>query len=259
MMVHLPFRLSALASLWVVWSLCQSAAAADWPQWRGAGRDGHVTTLPKTMPEMKPLWEQRVAGPCDAGIGVAGGLLVMADHDDTQDYYRCYAAADGKALWQRSFPNDREMDHGSGPRATPLFHKDKVYVLSAFGELYCFDLKTGNTVWQKIPHQGVPSQASTKLGLLRLAPRGRWQADRQPWRQGGSCGDENQRRAMSSGRGKAASPTTPASLQAVLAVWSRSSATTPRRWEAGNWRPANVFGPWTWKPATAILCPRLWP
>jgi outer membrane protein assembly factor BamB len=136
--------------MWVVWSLCYPVAAADWPQWRGAGRDGHVATLPKTLSEMKPLWKQPVAGTCDAGIGVAGGILVMADHDDTQDYYRCYAAADGKALWKRSFPNDREMDHGSGPRATPLFHKNKVYVLSAFGELYCFDLKTGNTVWQEI-------------------------------------------------------------------------------------------------------------
>ena len=41
------------------------------------------------------------------------------------------------------------MEYGPGPRATPLIYEGKVYVLSAFGELYAFDLKTGETVWQK--------------------------------------------------------------------------------------------------------------
>jgi len=41
------------------------------------------------------------------------------------------------------------MDYGSGPRATPLICRGKVYVLRAFGELHCLDLMTGATIWQK--------------------------------------------------------------------------------------------------------------
>ena len=103
----------------VLWAACRTAAAEDWPQWRGANRDGHVARLPKTMPSLKLLWQQKVAGRCDAGIGVADDLLVMADHDDQHDYYVAYHAIDGKLVWRRAFPNGREMDYGAGPRATP--------------------------------------------------------------------------------------------------------------------------------------------
>lgn len=144
----------------LLFSTSPIATAEDWPQWRGAGRDGRLAALPKTMPEMKILWKQPVAGRCDAGISVADGLLVMANHDEKHDYYRCFAAADGKEVWKRTFPNDREMDYGAAPRATPLVYKDKVYVLGAFGELYCLDRKTGNTVWEKVLPQ--------KFGVQRV-------------------------------------------------------------------------------------------
>ena len=49
------------------------------PQWRGANRDGRVPRLPQTMPALKLLWQQKVAGRCDAGISIVSGLLVMAD------------------------------------------------------------------------------------------------------------------------------------------------------------------------------------
>lgn len=124
-------------------------ASADWPQWRGPGRDGRVPQLPKTLAAVKVLWQQPVAGACDAGIAVAGDRLVMADHDKRYDYYGCRRASDGKELWKRDFSNGRDMDYGSGPRATPLICGDKVYVLGAFGELHCLNMITGATIWQK--------------------------------------------------------------------------------------------------------------
>lgn len=74
---------------------------------------------------------------------------MMADHDKRYDYYGCWRASDGKELWKCEFSNGRDMDYGSGPRATPLIDGDKVYVLGAFGELHCLDIGTGATVWQK--------------------------------------------------------------------------------------------------------------
>jgi outer membrane protein assembly factor BamB len=159
------------------------ATAADWPQWRGTNRDGHVPALPRTMPELKLLWKHRMAGECDAGIAVVGGVVVAVDHDDSHDYYRCLDAERGTEVWTRTFPNAREMDYGAGPRATPLVERDKVYVLSAFGELYCFDLKTGKTVWQldfgkdfdagKAPKWGYSSSPLIAQGKLIVNPGGK--------------------------------------------------------------------------------------
>lgn len=41
------------------------------------------------------------------------------------------------------------LDYGGGPRATPLVRGGRVFVLSAFGEFRCLDLKTGKTLWEK--------------------------------------------------------------------------------------------------------------
>jgi len=159
-----------------------TATAADWPQWRGLNRDGRVPALPRSMPQLKLLWKHPVAGECDAGIAAVGGVVVAADHDDGHDYYRCLDAERGTELWTRTFPNTREMDYGAGPRATPLVYQDKVYVLSAFGELYAFDLKTGKSVWQldfskdfaaaKAPKWGYSSSPLIAQGKLIVNPGG---------------------------------------------------------------------------------------
>lgn len=123
------------------------ASGADWPQYRGKG----VPELPKSLPKGKwePVWKAGMSGDCHAGIAVAEGVVVVPDCGDGHDYYRAYDVATGKQLWEKKYSNEREMDYGPGPRATPLIYKGKTYVVSAFGEVYCFDLKTGNEVWKK--------------------------------------------------------------------------------------------------------------
>lgn len=120
-----------------------------WPQFRGAARDGRVASLPATMPELRLAWREKVAGPCEAGIAAVDDRLVMIDHDKHHDHYCCRRLDTGDELWRRTFANAREMDYGAAPRATPLVAGDKVYVLSAFGELRCLKLADGDTVWQK--------------------------------------------------------------------------------------------------------------
>ncbi len=161
----------------------ETTPTADWPQWRGIHRDGHVSDLPQTMPPMKVLWKHPVAGVCDAGIAVTAGRVFMADRDERNDFYRCLDARSGTEIWVRSFPNTREMDYGAGPRATPLVHRDRVYALSAFGELFCFDSRTGKTVWQKdflkdfgadkVPKWGYCSSPLVTQGKLVVSPGGK--------------------------------------------------------------------------------------
>ena len=104
------------------------------------------------------------------------------------------------------------MDYGAGPRTTPLIYSDKVYVLSAFGELRCLDLRTGATMWQKDFLQGLRRQTRAHLGLLRLAAGGRGQVDRQPRRQGGPGGV-----GSGHGRGAVARRGRPANYSSLIA------------------------------------------
>jgi outer membrane protein assembly factor BamB len=165
--------------------------ASDWPQFRGIHRNGRVPALPRSMPALKLLWKQAVSPgesdsttePCDAGIAVAHGSVVVPDHDEKNDYYRCYDAEKGTPAWTRTFPNNREMEYGAGPRATPLIDRNKVFVLSAFGDLYCLELKTGKTVWEKnfskdygakrVPKWGYSSSPLIAAGKLIVNPGGK--------------------------------------------------------------------------------------
>jgi hypothetical protein len=130
-------------------AVAASGAADEWPGFRGPNGDGTVAALPANWSAPKLVWKQPVAGECHAGMAVADGVLVTPDHDEGNDFYRCLDARTGAERWVRKFPNGREMQYGAGPRANPLVHDGKVVVLSAFGELYCLDLKTGRTLWQK--------------------------------------------------------------------------------------------------------------
>ena len=161
-----------------------AAPAADgWPQWRGPARNGHAPALPSDVRALKERWKKPLAGGCNAGVAAAEGVVLVADHDDENDYYRCFDAADGLERWVREFPNGREMDYGAAPRAAPLVHGGRVFVMSAFGELRCLDLKSGQTVWEKDlveafeagepPHWGYSSSPLIAAGRLIVNPGGR--------------------------------------------------------------------------------------
>jgi len=128
----------------------EQQARVDWPCWRGPTQDGQTPEVPAAAPQFKLLWKNRLAGRCDAGIAAADGAVVVADSDGRRnDYYWCFEAATGKERWRTKVPNPRKMAYGSAPRATPCIHDGKVITLGAFGDLHCYDLKTGRPVWQK--------------------------------------------------------------------------------------------------------------
>jgi outer membrane protein assembly factor BamB len=133
----------------VLWTANICAAAGDWPGFRGPNGDGTVARLPETWTPPRLVWRQPVAGECHAGMAVARAVLVTPEHNEKEDFYRCRDALTGVERWVRRFANGREMEYGAGPRTNPLILGERVFVLSAFGELYCLDLKTGRTLWEK--------------------------------------------------------------------------------------------------------------
>ena len=140
--------LACCGALWVSSAAAQQRPAG-WPGWRGPTGDGQCEAIPPAMPAVKLLWSQPMAGRCSAGLAVAKGYVVVADHAKKTDFYRAYKSATGQAVWTFSVPNTLEMDYGASPRATPLIHRGKVVCIGAAGDVHCLDLKTGKCAWEK--------------------------------------------------------------------------------------------------------------
>ncbi len=151
-----PDMLKALESKDGFVPLPPAAAAAapggDWPDWRGAERDGRVPGLPETLPAVARVrWSQPVMNGGLAGVAVAAGRGLVADRDptDENDVFRCLRAEDGELIWRLAYPVAGSLDYGQFPRATPVIHQGLVYCLGAFGDLRGVNLADGAVVWKK--------------------------------------------------------------------------------------------------------------
>ena len=162
-----PFVLAFLALA----DLVAAASGDDWPQWRGANREGvwREQGIMQSFPaEGLPVRWRAALGPGFSGPAVAAGKVLGMDRVlaegapkdvKTQWNYRdktsgqerivCLDEASGKPLWSQAYPCHYSIAYGSGPRATPTVDGDKVYTFGAMGDLLCLDVATGHVVWQK--------------------------------------------------------------------------------------------------------------
>ena len=157
-------------------------ASADWPDWRGANRDGRVAQLPERLAEKpKLIWKQPALPNGLAGLSVSGGRVIVADRDfaDAADVYRCHHADTGEVLWEAIFPTHGKLDYGQAPRATPVLHAGRAYLLGAHGELRCVRLADGSVVWKRhlakdfkaaLPTWGFSAPPLLADGLLIINP-----------------------------------------------------------------------------------------
>jgi outer membrane protein assembly factor BamB len=128
-----------------------AAGAADWPQWRGPQRDGHVPAGEKEparlAAEVKPLWRIDVGSGFGSPV-VAGGKVYCMDLQENKEVVRAVEAASGKPLWQTPIDEPFKDGWGTGPRFTPLVDGPRVYALSCKGELQCLNAADGKPVWR---------------------------------------------------------------------------------------------------------------
>jgi outer membrane protein assembly factor BamB len=130
----------------------QASTGLAWPDWRGPSRDGHVPRLPARLPVTpRIIWKKAAMDSCLAGLSMSGGRLILAERDfsEEHDVYRCLNADDGELLWRVEFPARGKLDYGQSPRATPVIHDGKAYVLGAFGGLRCVNLTDGKVLWER--------------------------------------------------------------------------------------------------------------
>jgi len=133
--------------------LCAGAAfTADWPQWRGPERTGHVPSdaaVPKTLAsEPRVLWRVKVGDGLASPV-FAGGKVFHLDNQAGQETLHVVDATNGKETWTAPLDEAfKDTQSTPGPRCTPLVDDGCVYAQSCRGELKCFDAKDGRLLWR---------------------------------------------------------------------------------------------------------------
>ena len=157
-MRNMQRTMTALAGVLAVSASC--AFAQDWPQWRGANRDGKATgfTAPKEWPkELTQKWKVTV-GLGDASAAVVGNKLYVFVRQDTDEVIRCLNATNGKELWSDKYDATKVSGPAasvhSGPRSSPTVAEGKVVTLGVGGVVSCVDATTGKLFWRKDDFSG---------------------------------------------------------------------------------------------------------
>jgi len=128
--------------------------AQDWPQWRGANRDGKVTgfAAPRTWPkELTQKWKVTV-GQGDATPALVGDKLYVFARQGEEEVALCLNAADGKERWREKYAAQAVTGPASrhpGPRSSPTVANGKVVTLGVGGILSCLNADTGSVAWRK--------------------------------------------------------------------------------------------------------------
>jgi outer membrane protein assembly factor BamB len=125
--------------------------AADWPQWRGPRRDGHMadesTTLTRLPSAPKVAWRTK-AGEGLASPVVAQNFVFAFDTQDGKETLRCLRAENGTEVWRTPIDEPFKDAQGpTGPRCTPVVDSDLVFVQSCRGSLQCLSVSDGKKIW----------------------------------------------------------------------------------------------------------------
>jgi outer membrane protein assembly factor BamB len=137
----------------VLVSLSEAAAQAtgDWPQWRGANRDGisKETGLLKQWPAEGPalVWKATGAGAGYSSLAIASERIFTMGVRGGREYVIAFDVATGKEVWATANGGVFSNDKGDGPRGTPTVDGDRLYALGGNGDLSCLETKSGRVVW----------------------------------------------------------------------------------------------------------------
>ena len=132
-----------------------SAAAGDWPQWRGPNRDGLCpeTGLLKEWPPGGPplLWKAAGLGSGFSGVALAGARLYTLGERPEGNHVLALNRADGKLLWSTRLGKAGAPGWGgfAGPRATPTVDGNLVFALGQYGEVLCVNAADGKQLWSR--------------------------------------------------------------------------------------------------------------
>jgi outer membrane protein assembly factor BamB len=141
--------MSKFLLMMILAATCLDLISQDIVQWRGPNRDGiyNEKGLLKKWPDKGPdlLWHFDQLGEGHSSPAVTSkGIFITGMTDGKGSIFALDPA--GKLLWKKEYGPEWTESH-SGVRSTPLVVNDKLYFLTAFGQLFCMNCTDGKTVW----------------------------------------------------------------------------------------------------------------
>jgi outer membrane protein assembly factor BamB len=166
---------STLIGLFVFTAIAASLSGqnrpTDFPQWRGANRDGVVASsgVPQSWPErLTRKWKVEV------GLGYAtpvviGDRVFMFARRGENEVLEALDAGTGKPIWSSSYAapfnlNPAAARHEKGPKSTPTFADGRLFTLGMTNIVTAFDAATGKQLWQK------PASSAQPLYHTAMSP-----------------------------------------------------------------------------------------
>ncbi len=132
-----------------------SSGAGDWPQWRGAERDGSVAAGASGEWLERPveLWRREI-GSGYSGPVVAGGFVFVHSRQGDEEVVASLVVDDGSVVWSRRYEAPFRQDHaalhhGRGPYSTPAVADDRLFTFGVTGILSAWDAATGKLLWRR--------------------------------------------------------------------------------------------------------------
>ena len=119
-------------------------------QWRGENRDGiyNETGLLKQWPANGPklLWHFDELGDGHASAAVTTNVVYTAGTIAGKGFVIALNH-EGKKIWKTEYVKEW-IENWEGVRPTPLINGDKLYLMSAYGVIYCMNKDNGNILWK---------------------------------------------------------------------------------------------------------------
>lgn len=133
------------------WAKHFAGSSAAWPGFRGPNRDSHYDEKPILtdwpVQGLKLLWRQPCGGGYSSFAIAHGGAFTIEQRRDSEVAV-AYDLNDGAEIWKCAWSDHfQEYFSEEGPRSTPSYSDDKIYILGAMGELRCLEAATGKTIW----------------------------------------------------------------------------------------------------------------
>jgi len=164
------FTVTVVAALLV--GAVSSAAAQDWPQWRGPARDGVAAAfdVPASWPDMlQRHWSVEI------GLGYASPVLIgdrlyLFTRQGDDEVMTALDAATGETLWRTSYAAPFNMNpstarHRAGPKSTPTYSNGRLFAHGMTGTVTAYDAAGGEQLWQ-YPGTGLTPLFHTSMSPL---------------------------------------------------------------------------------------------
>lgn len=166
--------ISCRIAIGLIFLFSVNSTFAQWPQWRGPMRDG-ISTETNLLKEW-PLEGPKLAWSVDK-LGDGFSSSAIQDHTvfttGKRDSVEILTAMDlnGNVKWSKPFGRASQDKSWPQSRSTPTVYKNKVYALTVYGDLACFDCTSGNIDWKMSAFEILEGKSvSPPLGEIAESP-----------------------------------------------------------------------------------------